>query len=228
MNLNFSRRDASRVQSIRHAVRGLTFRAATEAELPKGIIGALSGHAAVFNSDSVEFAGWEKPWVERIAPGAFKRTLTEQPDIFALAQHETNGTIARSPETLSLSEDDKGLAFEIRLVDTQLNRDVRTLVQNRILDSMSFGFAPRSTKWEEGKERDVRTLVDVDLFEISVVTWPAYPAASVGARKSPLPTEEVEAIRAERESFFKSVRGNMQPTVSQSLMRVWEQRVRFM
>lgn len=185
-------------------MKGLNIR---EAAKDSGYIGVLEGHAAVFDSDSLEFSGWEKPWVERIAKGAFSRTLREQPDVKALWSHRADAIIARSPGTLALSEDDRGLHVEIKLIDTQQNRDVLAGVKAGLIDSMSFGFSARSVKWEAGKERDVRTLLDVDLFEVSPVVWPAYPDASISARSAMLVRShdgnaELKAIAEERTKHF--------------------------
>lgn len=186
------------------ALRGLTIR---EAAQDSGFIGVLEGHAAVFDSDSLEFDGWGKPWVERIAPGAFARSLKEQSDVKALWSHRSDAILARSPDTLSLSEDERGLRVEIKLIDTQQNRDVLASVRAGLVDSMSFGFSARSVKWDEGKERDVRTLLDVDLFEVSPVVWPAYPDTSISARsaatfRSQDGTAELKAISEERDQHF--------------------------
>lgn len=183
------------------AFRGLTTRSAPKSS---GYIGTLSGYAAVFNSPSEEFAGWDRPWIETIQPGAFQRSITEMPDVRALYQHEPAQIMARAPNTLRLKEDDKGLAIEIDLIDTELNRSVHKLVGSGVLDSMSFGFSVRAVKWEEGKERDTRTLLDVDLFEVSVVTWPAYPASSVGARGLAALSDDIETLRRERAQFIRS------------------------
>jgi HK97 family phage prohead protease len=187
--------------------KGLQVRAA---EQGSEFVGHLTGYAAVFNSPSLEFSGWEKPWTERIAPGAFKRSLTEMPDVRALYQHDSAAIIARSGETLQLREDEKGLAVDIALVDTQQNRDIFKLVRTGILDSMSFGFTPRSAKWEDGKDSDTRTLLDVDLFEVSVVTWPAYPASSIGtARGMEIGAAELVSLKAERDAqLLRDVRKN--------------------
>lgn len=165
-------------RETRH-LRGLELR---EAPKDSGLLGVLVGHAAVFNSDSVEFPGYEHPWVERIAPGAFKRSLTEQPDVFALWQHDPAHVIARSPDTLKLEEDERGLRVEIGLPDTSTARDLLARVRAKIVDAMSFGFTVRGEKWEEGKARDIRTLLDVDLFEVSAVVWPAYPETTLALR----------------------------------------------
>lgn len=194
------------------AMRGLSVR---EAEKDSGFIGILDGYAAVFNSDSLEFSGYGKPWVERIAPGAFKRTLAEQPDVKALWSHRADAILARSPDTLKTSEDATGLRVEISLIDTQQNRDILTSIRAKIIDAMSFGFSARSVKWEEGKEQDVRTLLDVDLFEVSAVVWPAYPGTSVSARSAMLTlgndaSSETRAISEERETHFAEARKSTQ------------------
>lgn len=161
------------------ALRGLELR---EAPAGSGLLGVLAGYAAVFNSDSVEFSGWERPWVERIAPGAFARSLQEQPDVFALWQHDPAHVIARAPDTLTLAEDAKGLRVEIGLADTSTARDLLARVRAKIVDAMSFGFTVKSQKWTEGEKRDERTLLDVDLFEVSAVVWPAYPETTLALR----------------------------------------------
>ena len=185
------------------ALKGLEIR---EAAKDSGHIGILTGYAAVFNSDSAEFSGYERPWVERIAPGAFTRTLRETPDVAALWSHRSDAIIARTPTTLTLKEDDKGLSVEIALIDTQQNRDVLASVRGGLVDSMSFGFSTKAVKWEKGKERDVRTLMDVDLYEVSPVVWPAYPGTSISARSAVTvcnTPDENRQIHEERAAFFR-------------------------
>jgi len=201
------------------ALHGLSVR---EAEKESGFIGILEGHAAVFDSDSLAFDGYGKPWVERIQRGAFSRTLKEQPDVKALWSHRSDAILARSPDTLSLAEDDRGLRVEIKLIDTQQNRDVLASVRAKLVDSMSFGFSARSVKWEEGKERDVRTLLDVDLFEVSPVVWPAYPDTAISARsaasfRSNDGTAELKAIAEERDNHFATARKSSEDATGATL-----------
>ena len=160
-------------------LRGLEVRAADAAS---GLLGVLAGYASVFNSDSVAFPGHEKPWIERVAPGAFKRTLTDKPDIYALWQHDPAQVIARSPDTLTLAEDERGLRVEINLPDTSTARDLLALVRAKIVDSMSFGFTVKAEQWAAGDTHDTRTLIDVELFEVSAVVWPAYPDTALALR----------------------------------------------
>jgi HK97 family phage prohead protease len=187
------------------ALKGLEIR---EAAKYSGHIGVLTGYAAVFNSDSAEFAGYDKPWIERIAPGAFTRTLRDSPDVAALWSHRTDAILARTPTTLTLREDATGLSVEIALIDTQTNRDVLASVRGGLVDSMSFGFSTKSAKWDAGKYRDVRTLLDVDLFEVSPVVWPAYPGTSLSARSAVTvcnTPDEIRQITDERAAFFAEV-----------------------
>lgn len=147
----------------------------------EGIIGTLVGYAAVFNSESQDFGGWK----EVIKPGAFTRSLKEKPDVRAFAHHDTSKVLGRSAAgTLRLKEDDHGLAVEIDLIDTQENRDVLANVKAKNLDSMSFGMIPQKHTWDfnEARGYDLRILTDVDLFEVSVVTWAAYEDTEIAVR----------------------------------------------
>jgi HK97 family phage prohead protease len=140
----------------------------------------VSGYAAVFNSPSEPL-----PFTERIAPGAFSRTLRERrKDVRAYLNHDSTFVLAsRRSGTLELHEDDHGLAFRMQLPDTTYANDLRNLMRDGIVDSMSFGFTVQRNgdKWnEDGTER---TLTGVALHEISIVTgYPAYRAASAALR----------------------------------------------
>jgi len=163
------------------AVRELELREKDE-NLPTGIVGRLRGYAAMFNRDSEEFDGWEKPWVERVAPGAFTRTLGEKDDQVALHSHDTARPLAKRGKGLTIEEDERGLAVEIDLPDTTDGRDLMAQVRNGLIDSMSFGFRVKDEKVERGETRDIRTLLDVDLHEVSAVLFPAYPDTSLAMR----------------------------------------------
>jgi HK97 family phage prohead protease len=179
--------------------------------------------------DSLEFDGWDKPWIERIAPGAFTRSLEENPDVKALWSHRDDSILARAPDTLSIKEDDKGLRVDIKLIDTQQNRDVLSSVRGGLVDAMSFGFQARKTEWEDTDEREIRTLLDVDLFEVSPVVWPAYPATSIKTQRSARGTvsgnEERDAIKAERDQYFEAKAQAEENSLAE--LRIWEQRNRF-
>lgn len=206
------------------AIKGLEARAA---EQGSDHIGTLVGYAAVFNKDSVRFTGFQKDWVERIAPGAFKRTLTEMPDVVALWSHDSSKPAARTPDTMSIREDQTGLRVELKLVDTPTNRELFTNVRAGIVDAMSFGFIPVKTRWEETPEMDVRTLLDVTLHEVSAVVWPAYPDTSLAARSHKSFRElratapDLNEVMEERDQFLRSTPA----PVSTSLRDLWARRL---
>lgn len=164
----------------RRANKGVEVR---EAPADSGFIGILEGYAAVFDSDSVEFDSRKGPWVERIKPGAFARSLTEKPDVVALWSHRSDMPIARTPD-LTLTEDERGLRVEIPLVDTGTNRDLLANVRAGIVDAMSFGFEVVKDAWNKAEARAIRTLEDVVLHEVSAVVWPAYPDTTLAARSA--------------------------------------------
>jgi HK97 family phage prohead protease len=138
----------------------------------------LSGYAAVFNNDSVPL-----PFIERIAPGAFRKTLTETPDVRLLINHEGLPLARTKNGTLRLKEDEAGLYMDADLPDTQAARDLYTLVERGDVDQMSFAFRVIRQRWNEG--RTERTLTELSLADgdVSVVTYPAYPTTTVEARE---------------------------------------------
>jgi len=146
----------------------------------------LVGYAAVFNSPSEDLGGF----IETIAPGAFTRALKEKQDVRALFNHDPNKVLGRTKSgTLRLKEDENGLNFECDIPDTTYARDLVASVQRGDIDQCSFGFYVVEEKWfdDKGKETPMwmgtkRQILDVNLFDISVVSYPAYPATSVEAR----------------------------------------------
>lgn len=139
----------------------------------------IEGYAAVFDSDSVDLGGF----VERIAPGAFKRSISSSDAmIHAFWNHDSAIPLGSTRSgKLALAEDGKGLHFKLdtaRLTPPQLDAiadgDMR----------MSFGFSvPKGgDTWEERGGSVLRTLNDVTLLEVSPVSMPAYPATSVALR----------------------------------------------
>ena len=140
----------------------------------------FKGYAAVFDSDSEPL-----PFIEQIKPGAFARTLKSRNNIRMYVNHNDSQLLASTRSgTLRLKEDSKGLLAEADLPMTTDGRNMSILLEQRIVDSMSFGFSvPRGgDTWSADGSR--RTLTEISLFEVSVVTgMPAYAATSAGVRK---------------------------------------------
>jgi HK97 family phage prohead protease len=137
----------------------------------------LVGHAAVFNSDA-DIGGY---WVERIEPGAFTKSLSN--DVRALINHDTGRVIGRTKSgTLRLSEDDRGLAFEVDIPNTSDGNDLWELVSRGDISGVSFGFSVTNQSWDESVEPAVRTIKQVELYEISPCAFPAYDDTTIGKR----------------------------------------------
>lgn len=167
----------------------------------------LTGYAATFNNLSHDLGGFK----EKITPGAFARSLHSNPDVMALSEHDSKkGILGRTKAgTLRLSEDNVGLRFECDLPDTSLGRDVATSVARGDLDSMSFGFVAKDDDWQRSGGDTIRSLKDVDLFDISVVGNPAYPNTSVQMRSLMFPDGAVTVPEFRAEAKEKTVDGEV-------------------
>jgi HK97 family phage prohead protease len=137
----------------------------------------IAGYAAVFNSVT-DIGGFFR---EQIAPGAFATQVTE--DVRALFDHDSAHVLGRTKSgTLRLSEDERGLAVEIDLPDTQIARDLRESMARGDIDGMSFGFRVTDETWDRSGKVPLRTISGVELLEVSVVTFPAYADTEIGLR----------------------------------------------
>lgn len=146
----------------------------------------FSGYAALYNSRSANLGSPDRPFIEIIAPGAFDGVL--QQDVRALFNHNPDHVLGRSRAgqgTVRLFTDETGLGFEIDVPDTQLGRDLATSVERGDIDQNSFAFriAQDGDKWVEEGGVITRTIRRVaELFDVSLVTYPAYPDTSVAVR----------------------------------------------
>jgi HK97 family phage prohead protease len=158
----------------------------------------LRGYAAVFNEASVPM-----PFIETIAPGAFRKTLSETPDVRLLINHEGLPLARTKNGTLTLTEDDRGLYMDATIADTSEGRDLYKLVERGDVDQMSFAFRVIRQKYNE--DRSQRTLTEVSLADgdVSVVTYPAYPTTSVEAREAL--RKAIDAVKEGREVTGESL-----------------------
>jgi HK97 family phage prohead protease len=134
----------------------------------------FEGYAAIFNSDSEPL-----PFRERIAPGAFIRSLKSRNDIKLLWNHDTGGVLGSTrANTLSLVEDDRGLKVTASLPNTTTGRDAAELLRRGDVDAMSFGFSVPKGGDEWNSDGTERTLNEIRLHEVSIVAFPAYTATA--------------------------------------------------
>lgn len=138
----------------------------------------LEGYAARYNVRSGDL-GWGM--FECLMPGAFTRALAENQDVRHLVNHDPSLLLGRTKAgTTQLSEDAGGLRFRTLLPDTQLARDLMVSVARGDINECSFGFICRKATWieetdDKGATIEIRQVQDVDLFDVSTVTYPAYP-----------------------------------------------------
>lgn len=137
----------------------------------------LTGYAALFDSPA-DIGGM---FIEKLSYGAFTRALAG--DVHAVINHDWGRVIGRTTSgTLRLKQDAKGLKVEIDLPDTPDGTTALELVRRRDLTGMSFSFTPIVEEWDDSGDVPVRTLKEVELFEVSIVARPAYADTSIALR----------------------------------------------
>lgn len=158
------------------------------------------GYAALFNVET-DIGGYFR---EQIAPGAFADSI-KSGDVRALVDHDSGRVIGRSTAgTLRLKEDTKGLAVEIDLPDTSDGRDLAVQLDRGDISGMSFGFRATREQWDTTGDVPLRTILQVELFEVSAVAFPAYDDTSIALRSLDAAREEDK--RKKRENFEAATR----------------------
>lgn len=140
----------------------------------------IEGYAAVFGQKS-EMLGFFR---EIVMPGAFDRTLANNADVRFLVDHSPPMVLGRTKSgTLQLKADNHGLKVTLpNLPDTSYARDLVVKMERGDVDGMSFAFDTRTDRWRTEDGEEIRELIDVDLFDVSIVTYPAYPQTEVALR----------------------------------------------
>ncbi|MGA1111074.1 MAG: HK97 family phage prohead protease [Ilumatobacteraceae bacterium] len=142
----------------------------------------LEGYAAVFN-EWTEIDSYEGTFQERIAPGAFKKTISERMPVLQF-DHGTHPLIGSIPLGVitNIKEDAHGLRVKARLSDNWLVEPVRDAIRDGSIQGMSFRFRVINEMWARGKNGPERTITEVALYEAGPVVFPAYEQTSVGVR----------------------------------------------
>lgn len=175
-------------------VRQVEFRASEDADGQ-----TLEGYAAVFNEwTNIRDALGE--YRERIAPGAFKRSLGQRTPVLQF-DHGTHPLIGSLPlgSITALREDRNGLFVKARLSDNWLVQPVRDAISEKAISGMSFRFRVVSDDWEQTDDGETRTINEVELLELGPVVFPAYEQTSVAVRSlvRVLDDEMRDALRTE-------------------------------
>jgi hypothetical protein len=171
----------------------------------------VSGYAAVYNVPADLGFGFR----ERINPQAFVRALAEKQDVRCLLNHDANHVLGRTKSgTLKLSSDNTGLYFECDLSDSVAAQNVRSMILRGDMDQCSFAFSTVSDQVTYNDDGTIdRELLDVDLYDVSPVTYPAYDSTSCEARSI---SEARKAAEAQR----KLETGNLLTTDEMETLRL--------
>ncbi|MEV2203861.1 HK97 family phage prohead protease, partial [Streptomyces fradiae] len=137
------------------------------------------GRAIVYDSLSEDMGGWR----ERIVPGAATRTLSGNPDVRFLINHDPNLLLARTAAgTATLVEDDAGVLVEADMADVSYARDLAVSLERGDINQMSFGFWVTADGWASNIHEVFG--IDLDGGDVSVVTYPAFAATSAELRSA--------------------------------------------
>lgn len=137
--------------------------------------------------------GKHKKFREKIRKGAFQEAINESRRIDFLAEHRQDFLLATTENnSLELWEDDEGLKMRAKIAPTSYGKDFYTLMSEKLISHMSFGFRVLKDSWKSGIDGIYERTVDkLELKEVSVVRNPAYPASAISARGIEL-VEDVE------------------------------------
>lgn len=138
----------------------------------------VSGLGIPYGRDSLPIFGMFK---EQIAQGAFARSLASR-DIKMFAHHDSSRVLAATGNgSMVLTDSPRGISFDSKLADTVEGRDMFTNIATRLIKGMSFQFRAIKERFiqAEGEELPTRIVEEGDLFELSPVTFPAYPDSDV-------------------------------------------------
>lgn len=142
----------------------------------------LEGYAAVFGVPT-RIDSWEGTFDEVIEQGAFEKTISVRTPVM---QFDHGHDIATGSVPIAaieeLREDKRGLFVKARLHDNARVEPIRQAIASGAIDGMSFRFRVLREEWDESGDIPVRTIREVELFELGPVVFPAYESTTVGVR----------------------------------------------
>jgi uncharacterized protein len=185
--------------------RGADFAECRAAVVADDQIIRITGYGAVFNRWYSVYG-----YKERILPGAFKKTLIEQPDIRGMYNHDPNFLLGRTfSGTMDVAEDHKGLPYEIR-ADKRVTHavSVAAMIERGDVDGSSMAFFVRGEDWQEKNGQPThRTITEIELIETGPVTMPASPSTTAKLQRSleedGIDVDSLTAIAVKRRAGFR-------------------------
>lgn len=193
----------------RFCYRAVEFRAVTDGADGDGR--TLEGYAAVFD-DVTRIADFGGDFDETIRRGAFNRTLNARTPVLQF-DHGMDARTGSVPigSISDINEDSQGLFVRARLYDNPVVEPIRQAIAGGSIDGMSFRFRVIEDRWElRDGDVDLRTIEQVELFELGPVVFPAYESTTVGVRA--LLTHLPQAERVELITHLaRELRGDSAP-----------------
>lgn len=160
----------------------LEVRASEGEEGKRTITGAIK-----YSTESAEMRDyWGDSFIETIDKEAFKDSLASR-NVVGLWSHDTSQVLGNTKSgTLRLTNMENELRFELDIPNTTVGNDAWELIQRGDVDGVSFGMKVTKDKWSSEKRESgrlyKRNILNAELFEISPVAFPAYPANEVATR----------------------------------------------
>lgn len=151
----------------------------------------LEWYPIVYNSLSEELWGFR----EMVLPGSLTKTLQEA-DVRALFNHDPNYVMGRSSAgTLELNDTERGLQARVKLPEASWAKDLAVSVQRGDIDQGSFAFRMIREMWDKFEDQPLRKLAELELVDVSVVTYPAYPETAGAAVRSRLMEAGIDPVQ---------------------------------
>lgn len=178
------------------------------AKVIKAEVRDVDGKPTLFGR-AIEYNQWSEliygTFQERIMPGAFDKFLAGNPDVIACIDHDPARLLGRtSSATLSLVPDEQGIAVAVPMPETSYARDLAESIRRGDIRGMSFVFRCVTDQWHTVDSVRSRDVVEAELYEVSFVTFPAYPQTSAGVR-SIEGSDEKEALQRMELAFARSL-----------------------
>jgi len=162
----------------------------------------LEGYGAVFG-ETTRIDSWEGKFDEKIERGAFAKTISERKPVLQF-DHGRDAATGSVPigAVEELREDRHGLFVRARMHDNARVEPIRQAIASGAIDGMSFRFRVLREEWDESGDIPVRTINEVELFELGPVVFPAYAATTVGVRSllADLPDDDRQRLIADLRS----------------------------
>lgn len=146
----------------------------------------IAGHIDYNSPSDVLIDSWGDRFIEELAPGCFDDSLANR-DVVGLWSHDISQVLGSTrSKTLRVTSNQDRLSFELDLPDTRAGNDAWEVIRRGDVTGLSIGMIVKDDKWsdadQDGQTVYKRSIISADLYEVSPVAFPAYPAAEVNCR----------------------------------------------